>query len=154
MRKLFAALCLSVTLAGGFSGGAAAQDRRLEAGVEAPVRTDLTPEQRMARRFPQNVRAGDLLGLPLLDVRDRTLGRVERVVRDGAGKVVLVVRAGGWFESSRPVAVPIETVAILARQIALIDIPRDAFLASPEWRDTGAVRIADNETLRIAITRR
>ncbi|MBR0656840.1 PRC-barrel domain-containing protein [Plastoroseomonas arctica] len=154
MRKLFATLALSVTLVGALSGEAPAQDRRLEAGVEAPVRTDLTPEQRMARRFPQAVRAGFLIGLPLLDVRDRTLGRVEQVVRDGAGQVTLVVRRSGWFDAGQPVGVPIETVAILARQIALLDIPRDAFLASPEWRDTGAARVAENETLRIAITRR
>ncbi|MES2710483.1 MAG: PRC-barrel domain-containing protein [Pseudomonadota bacterium] len=150
MRSVFAVLALSVTLASPVH----AQDRRLEAGVEPTVTSDIAPEERMRRRHPQNVRAGDLVGLPLLDVRDRTLGRVERVVRDGQGKVVLVVRSGGWFDSGRPVGVPMETVAILGRQIALLDIPRDAFLASPAWRDTTATQVAENDTLRIAITRR
>ena len=150
MRTVFAALALSGTL----SGPANALDRRPEAGAEPTLPNAITPEERMARRHPQPVRAGDLVGLPLLDFRDRTLGRVERLVRDGQGKVVLVVRSSGWFDTGRPIGVPMETVAILGRQIALLDISRDAFLAAPEWRDTTATQIAANDTLRIAITRR
>ena len=41
----------------------------------------MTPEQRMQARFPQKVRVGDLIGLPLLDDRPRTLGHVREVVR-------------------------------------------------------------------------
>ena len=150
MRSVFALLAISVTLA----GAANAQDRRLEAGVDPTLNTAISPEERMARRHPQNVRAGDLVGLPLLDVRDRTLGRVERVVRDAQGKVVLVVRSGGWFDAGRSIGVPMETVAILGRQIALLDISRDAFLVAPEWRDTTATQIAAGDTLRIALTKR
>ncbi len=147
MRRVFAVLALSVTLA----GPANAQNPHPEAGVPP---TAITPEERMARRHPQPVRAGDLVGLPLLDMRDRTLGRVERLVRDSQGKVVLVVRSGGWFDAGRPIGVPIETVAILARQIALLDISRDAFLAAPEWRDSTATQIGADDMLRIALTRR
>ncbi len=150
MRSVFAVLALSVTLA----GLANAQDGRAEAGAELRPLAAISPEERMARRHPQPVRAGDLVGLPLLDMRDRTLGRVERVVRDAHGKVVLVVRSGGWFDTGRRIGVPMEAVAILGRQIALLDISRDAFLAAPEWRDTTATQIAADDTLRIALTRR
>src|ERR1700694_40 len=47
--------------------------------------------ERMNRRFPQPVRVGDLIGLPVLDDRASTLGFVRQVVRTAAGKTVLVV---------------------------------------------------------------
>src|SRR4051794_4277315 len=37
---------------------------------------NLTPEQRMGRRFPQPVRVGFLIGLPLLDWNDSTIGYI------------------------------------------------------------------------------
>ena len=115
----------------------------------------LTPEQKMNRRFPQPVRVGDLLGLPILDYDDRTLGQVTQVVRSAAGKNVLVVRTGSWFgRDSRMVPVPIETVAILGRQIALLDITRKDFLESSPWSGAGDSPIDPNQSIRIAITRR
>src|SRR5258708_25333072 len=35
---------------------------------------NLSPEEKMRRRFPQPVRVGDLIGLPLLDWDDSTIG--------------------------------------------------------------------------------
>ena len=42
--------------------------------------------ERMNRRFPQPVRVGDLIGLPVLDDRSSTLGFVSQVVRTPAGR--------------------------------------------------------------------
>src|SRR5580658_3080047 len=61
----------------------------------------VTPEERMNRRFPQRVLVGDLLGDPLLDDDNRTLGRVEKVVRTHDGKVVLVTTFGSDRKSTR-----------------------------------------------------
>src|SRR5688572_23646060 len=36
-----------------------------------------SPEEKMARRFPQKIRVGDLVGLPMLDWSDRTIGYVQ-----------------------------------------------------------------------------
>jgi hypothetical protein len=55
----------------------------------APV--DKSPEAIMSRRFPQKVRVGDLIGLPMLDDNDVTLGHVQRVVRTPQGKIRLIV---------------------------------------------------------------
>src|SRR5262249_18406497 len=54
-----------------------------------------TPEARMQRRFPQDVRVGDLIGLPVLDGYHQTLGRVRQVVRTPDGKIKLIVAYGG-----------------------------------------------------------
>ena len=136
------------------------------AHVEAvpPVGDDgLTPQERMRKRFPQKVRTGFLVGLPLLDWDDRTLGFVSDVVRRPDGGVDLVVAIGGfpggwiggWVNvGARPVAVPIETVAILARQIAALDIPRAAFPTLPTWTPGQDRPIGRDETIEIAVTRR
>ena len=41
----------------------------------------------MERRFPQPVRVGFLVGLPVLDERSSTVDRVRRVVRTPEGKI-------------------------------------------------------------------
>ncbi|MFG1277304.1 PRC-barrel domain-containing protein [Xanthobacter autotrophicus] len=120
-----------------------------------PAEDDLTPAERMAERFPQKVRVGDLVGLPLLDFDDRTLGYVREVARTPEGGIVLVVPVGGWFgHGGRPVAVPLETVAILGRQIALLDIPRAELPQRATWAPKDGAPIAGDEIIRIAITRR
>lgn len=120
-----------------------------------PADDELTPAERMAERFPQKVRVGDLVGLPLLDFSDRTLGYVREVARTPEGGIVLVVPVGGWFgHGGRPVAVPIETVAILGRQIALLDIPRAELPQRASWAAQDGAPIPGDEIIRIAITRR
>jgi PRC-barrel domain len=114
-----------------------------------------SPEERMRRRYPQPVRVGFLIGLPILDWNDSTLGFVTDVVRTPDGKVQLIMPYGGWFgRGGRPVAVPIETVAILARQIDLLDLGRDDLAKLPTFDGRGTTPIGRDETIRIAITRR
>jgi len=50
--------------------------------------------------------------------------------------------------------VPLETVAILGRQIGVLDIDRKDFPTLPTWQGTGATGISPDETIRIAIARR
>jgi hypothetical protein len=120
-----------------------------------PPAGDESPEAIMARRFPQKVRVGDLVGLPVLDDNDVTLGHVRQVVRSPDGKIKLIVgysRWFGWF--GRPVAVPIEVVAILGKQIASLDMSPDEYEEAPTWTGDADGRIPDDEIIRIAITRR
>ena len=109
----------------------------------------------MNRRFPQKVRVGDLIGLPILDDADVTLGHVLRVVRTPEGRVELIVDYSKWFGwFGRPVAVPIEVVAILARQIASLDMKPSEYAAAPTWTQGKDTTVPDNDIIRIAITRR
>jgi hypothetical protein len=115
----------------------------------------LTPEEYMERRYPQPAKVGDLIGLPVLDWKDSTLGHVRHVVRTRQGKTQLIVSYGGWFGwGSRLVAVPIELVAILGRQIAALDMPQEAFEAAPTWSAAEGEQIGTSEQIRIAIYRR
>ncbi|MDI4663528.1 PRC-barrel domain-containing protein [Xanthobacter autotrophicus] len=150
-------LLLTLALVGAASvASAAAAGGPPHANIQAgPADDGLTPAERMAARFPQKVRVGDLVGLPLLDFDDRTLGYVREVVRTPEGGIVLVVPVGGWFgHGGRPVGVPIETVAILGRQIALLDIPPAELPRRATWAAKDGAPISGSEIIRIAITRR
>jgi hypothetical protein len=151
LPALFALLLATppATAAGPATGGAHTQAQ------EPPGPDQRTPEERMNARFPQKVRVGDLVGLPVQDYDDRILGYVTDVVRKPDGKIVLVMPEGGWlWRSGRPVPIPIETVAILARHLNLLDIPRADVPKLPTWDAADGNSIARDDIIRIAIGRR
>jgi hypothetical protein len=116
---------------------------------------DASPEAKMARRFPQKVKVGDLIGLPILDDDDVTLGHVRQVVRSPEGKIKLIVPYSKWFGwFGRPVAVPIEVVAILAKQIASLDMQPAEYEKAPTWTAGTDRPITADDIIRIAVTRR
>ena len=122
----------------------------------------LSPEEKMNRRFPQPIRVGDLVGLPVLDGRDSTIGFIRQVVRAPDGKIQLVVPYGRWFgwiggpfdRYRRLVGVPLERVAILGRQVAALDMPREAFDSAPVFDARGYAALAHDDIIKIALTRR
>jgi hypothetical protein len=95
----------------------------------------------------------------VLDEKDSTYGYIREVVRTPAGKIVLVVPYRAWFGwaptdlGRKTVAVPLETVAILGRQVAALEFLRDDFAGAPAYVAQGTPLAAD-ETIRIAVTRR
>jgi hypothetical protein len=123
-----------------------------------------TPEQAMQARFPQPTQVGHLLGLPVLDYDDATIGYVQQVVRTTDGKIRLIVpykKRFGWARDWWPlnagrrlVAVPIETVAILALQIDALDMTRNDFEAAPTWMAGSDQAIPPDQTIKIAVARR
>ena len=116
---------------------------------------DNSPEAKMSRRFPQKIRVGDLVGLPVLDDGDVTLGHVRKVVRTPEGKIKLIVSYSRWFGwGGRLVSVPIEVVAILGRQLASLDMAPAEYEAAPTWVEASNLSIPPDEIIRIAITRR
>ena len=145
-----------------------------DAGTDAPQssRTDAmpaqkepTPEERMSARYPQPVRVGHLVGLPVLDGGDSTISYVQEVVRTQDGKIQLIVpfrkhlgwvREGSVFDwgARRPVAVPIEVVAILALRIDVLKMNRADFDKAPTFSPEHSKVIAPDETISIALNRR
>jgi hypothetical protein len=113
--------------------------------------------ERMQRRFPQPVRVGDLIGLPMLNSNASTLGYVRQVVRTAAGKIELVVAYNTWFGwfgwFTRPVAVPIEVVGIEGRQLASLDMPDSEYAMAPTWQSQHATALPVDATIRIALAR-
>ena len=110
--------------------------------------------ERYLKRFPQPVRVGDLIGLPVLDHRASTLGTVRQVVRTAQGQTKLIVsysRWWGWF--GRPVAVPLEVVGIQGRELVSLDMDPDEYVGSPTWQEAGATVLPANASVRIALAR-
>lgn len=129
-------------------GGAHSQAPRVQMDT-------LTPKQRMAARFPQDVRVAALVGIPVQDYDDRVLGYVSDVVRKSDGDIVLVMPEGGWFgRGGRPVGIPLEAVAILGRHLNLLDIPREDVPKLPTWNPADGAPIAKDQIIKIAIGRR
>ncbi len=146
--------------AGPASKQAADSDSGEKAAAEGGSAAEPTPEQKMQKRFPQPVRVGDLVGLPVLDDYDSTIGYVREVVRLPGGKTFLIVPYSAWFGwartewGKRPVAVPIETVTILARQLDAVDMSREDFDDADTWTPAeGTIVPPDDKTL-IALGRR
>ena len=111
----------------------------LLASAKGVTRADEAPDERFPRRMPQPVKVGDLIGLPVLDDNQSTLGYVQQVVRTSAGKIDLIVSYSPWFGwFGRPVAVSIEFVGIFGRNIASLDMSRQDFAKAPNW--SGAAR--------------
>ena len=131
-----------------------------EVQASKPDEKNLTPEQKMARRHPQPVRVGDLIGLPMLDQNDSTLGTIQQVVRTPAGRIFLVVDYRAWLAwaptgwGRKVVGVPLENVAILARQVAALDFSREEFAAAPIFAADQGTPLASSDMITIAITRR
>lgn len=160
-RRSFVCLCLfglaAVCLPGVVLASGPPADKSAEADGD---KEELSPEQKMQKRFPQPVRVGDLVGLPVLDDGDSTIGYVREVARTAEGKIVLIVPYSAWFgwakteRGKRPVAVPIETVAILARQINAVDMPRSEFEEAPSWNPARGKTLPAEEKTLIALGRR
>lgn len=142
---------------------------RLASGGPQPPRADAstkdadeepTLDQKFAKRFPQPVRVGDLIGLPVLDLNDSTIGYVKEVVRRGDGEIDLIVPYSAWFgwlhteRGKRLVALPIKSVALLAKQIDALEFTRDDFSEAPTWTPSDGSPVALHEKTLIALGRR
>jgi hypothetical protein len=114
----------------------------------------LTAEQRMQKRYPQPVRVGDLIGLPVLDEGARTLGYVHKVVRTNENKIELIVDYDGFLGwGSRLVEVPLELVGIAGRHISSLDMPRAQYASAPSWHGAGVQDLLPDAVIRIALAR-
>jgi len=135
---------------------------RVAAAIAPPAaaeneKASRTPEQRMRARYPQPVRVGDLIGLPLLDASHSTLGHVSAVVRTKDDKIALIVAYGGVFGfphwATRPVAVPIEVIGIRGRELASLDMPRAEYATAPTWQGSDAAVLPADSTVLVALCR-
>jgi hypothetical protein len=110
--------------------------------------------ERYLKRFPQDARVGDLIGLPVLDLSSSTLGYVQQIVRNSGGNIKFIVsysRWWGWF--GRPVAVPLEALGIEGRRLVSLDMPPSEYVAAPTWHDMAVEVLPSDATIRVALAR-
>lgn len=111
-------------------------------------------EAAAGRRFPQPVRVSDLAGIPVLDGRLGRLGATEQVVRLPDGAVKIVIRYGGLFGfGGRSIALPLAGVAMLGRQVVVMDISAEQLDGWPTWTPTGGQPLPAADTVKVGLTK-
>ena len=119
-------------------------------------------ESRAARRFPQSVRVGDLLGRSLLQPLESqpVLGHVTGVARLSGSELGVVVRLDGgpvrpWLHwlgvGDRRVLVPVAAVALLGEFVALIGYTPEQLDALPDYKGDASAAVDSNEAIRVAL---
>ncbi|MGA9562778.1 MAG: PRC-barrel domain-containing protein [Pseudolabrys sp.] len=151
---LFTALALGVTVApAAFGERAFVIAQQTPAGAD--TKGDDSLQTKFNRRFPQEVKVGHLIGMPVLDDNDVTLGYVQKVARTPKGKIELIVSYSKWFGwFGRPVAVPIEAVAILARQLDSVEMKPDEYEKAMTWSQGESQILSESDSVRVALGRR
>ncbi len=111
-------------------------------------------EANAARRWPQPVRVADLSGIPVLDGRLGKLGVTERVIRSKTGPARVVVRYGGWLGfGGRSIALPLAGLAMLGRQVVVMDISPEQLEAWPIFEDHGDAALPGDDVVKIGLTK-
>lgn len=111
--------------------------------------------EKAAKRFPQPVRVGDLIGREVLEPneRERVLGRVAAIRRARDNGIDLAMRFGGVLGlGSRLIEVPIEAMALLGEYVVAVDLTPAELSALPTAPETGDALGAE-ESIRVGLVR-
>ena len=137
----------------------------LLAGAPAPAQPAApavsSDAARAEKRFPQPVRVGDLIRRQVLRPVEQqdVLGRVAAVVRRDDGQTMVVVDipepglGGALGLGGRPVAVPVEAMALLGEYMALIDLTPDQLRALPSFDPAGTAPVPPGSMIRVGLVR-
>jgi hypothetical protein len=125
------------------------------AGAQPAPPVDLARlEANAARRWPQPVLVSDLAGIPVLDGRLGRLGVTDRVVGSSEGAPRVVIRYGGWLGfGARPIALPLAGIAMLGRQVVVMDISREQLDAWPTFADKDGVALPGSDVVKVGLTK-
>jgi hypothetical protein len=112
--------------------------------------------QSAAMRFPQPVRVGSLIGRDVLrpvESQD-VLGRVRRVIRDQNGQIMVVVDFGGFLGfGSRPIAVPVDAMVLLGRDMEIVALTPDQLRQFPTFSPAGATDVPDDTMIKVGLAK-
>lgn len=134
-------------LALGSCGGALAQK---------PKPPEMSPSVAAMHRFPQPVQTADLIGRAVLEPTESksVLGHVEQLVRSTGGEVQVVVAYGGLFGiGARPIAVPLYAMALLGKDLEILDFTPGQLRTFPAFDGLGTTPLAPGDTIRIGLAR-
>jgi hypothetical protein len=123
-------------------------------GMPPPAGMSLA--QSAAMRFPQPVRAGDLLHrLVLRPVESQDiLGRVRAIVRDAHGDVSVVMNFGGFYGfGGRLIAVPIDAMVLLGEDMEVVAYTPRQLASFPTFVSAGTVAVSDDAVLRVGLAK-
>ncbi len=109
-----------------------------------------------AKRWPQPVRVGDLLGKDVVKPVEAqpVLGHVAAVARRPDGGLEMIVDYGGVFGvGAHPIAVPVEAMALIGPYLTVEGITPEQLDGFPTVGVPLPVRLGPNETIHVGIVR-
>ena len=109
-----------------------------------------------AMRFPQPVRAGDLLGREVLrPVKSQdVLGWVRRLVRDHDGQLMVVVDFGGFLGfGARSIAVLVDAMVLLGQDIEIVAFTPEQLRQFPTFSPSGTTDVADDTIIKVGLAK-
>jgi PRC-barrel domain len=147
LRLLFVCGILAVA-------GAAHAQSNTPGGVPPPPGMSLA--ESAAMRFPQPVRVGDLIGREVLrpvESQD-VLGRVRRVVRDATGQIMVVVDFGGFLGFwSRPIAVPVDAMVLLGRDMEIVAFTPKQLQQFPTFSLSDTTDVPNDTIIKVGLAK-
>lgn len=109
---------------------------------------------RAAKRYPQPVRVGDLIGRTVLQHLESQpqLGHVRDVVRRIDGGADVIIDYGGLFAlSRRPIRVPVEAMSVLGQYMEILEFTPEQLQALPTFEASGAEPLSRDGVIRVAL---
>ena len=109
-----------------------------------------------AKRFPQPVRAGDLLNRDVLEPDESRpiLGRVRAVVRQADGTIDVIIDYGGLLGFfTRPIAVPVNAMALLGKDMEVIDYEPEQLRKFPTFNPAGTKSLPPDTVLGVGLAK-
>jgi hypothetical protein len=110
-----------------------------------------------AMRFPQPVRAGDLLRRLVLQPVDSQiiLGRVHAVIRDAGGTVMVIMNFGGFYGfGGRLIAVPIDAMVLLGQDMEVVAYTPAQLKTFPTYAPSSETAIvSDDSVLKVGLAK-
>ena len=134
--------------------GAARAQSNTPGGMAPPPGMSLA--QSAAMRFPQPVRVGDLLGRDVLRPVESQdlLGHVRELIRDSKGQILVVIDFGGVFGfGSRPIAVPVDAMVLLGRDMEVVAFTPDQLGRFPTFSSSGTTRVSDDAVIKVGLAK-
>ena len=122
--------------------------------AEAAMPTGAMLAEQASHRFPQPVRAGDLVGRRVLAPAESqpVLGRVVSAARNGSRLDLLVHTGGVLGFGGRTVVVPMDAIGLLGEWVALLDIAPDQ-LGSLPVAGAEDVPVGADEIIRVGLAK-
>ncbi len=145
-------LILAAALAG--VGDSARAQSPTPGGMPPPPGMSLAASNAM--RFPQPVRAGDLRHRTVLQPVEKqtVLGRVRDLVRTDQGTVEAVIDFGGILGfGARPIAVPIEAMVLLGRDMEIVAFTPAQLRTFPTFSAVGTTQVPDDTILEVGLAK-
>jgi hypothetical protein len=109
-----------------------------------------------AMRFPQPIRVGDLIGRQVLRPVESQdiLGQVRRIVRNRDGDIMVVVDFGGFLGfGTRPIAVPLDAMVLLGREMEIVAFTPDQLRGFPTFSPSGATDVANDTIIKVGLAK-